>query len=451
MSLNLQIISIPKNSLFKRLILALPIILLNACQTLPIWYSGNDPAKANKHKFTLAEKQSVIGYLGEVEIEEEDSLPLLARYFGLGFDEITQANPDLDPWLPELGHTVKLPLRFILPKASRKGVILNLAAKRLFYFPANKTNTVVTYPIGIGRKGWKTPTGKTTIIAKKSNPRWVVPKSILLEHTKKGDPLPRIVSAGPDNPLGEFALRLGIPGYLIHGTNKPYGVGMAISHGCVRLYPENIALLFKQTSIGMQVRIVNQPFLIGWIQKELYIQVYAPAHSNKKQTQKLQSAFKKELSRIEHNSKRHINWSEVDAAITRSDGIPVTIFANNNKLPYVQRFSHPDNLSQAIKPEPLTDKLWRLKVAKFTESRPAFRLAVMLNHQGPQIPAHVLPAHTGFVVVAGPFHSAEAAQSSLNRLRIDFELQAKLIRPHQIIPELQNTFSFFPNFLSVID
>jgi L,D-transpeptidase ErfK/SrfK len=449
--LNQQIVSILKNSLFKRLILALPIILLNACQTLPIWYSGNDPATANKHEFSLAEKQSVIGYLGEVEIEEEDSLPLLARYFGLGFDEITQANPDLDPWIPEQGHTVKLPLRFILPKASRKGVILNLAAKRLFYFPDNKTNTVITYPIGIGRKGWKTPTGKTTIIAKKANPRWVVPKSILLEHAKKGDPLPRIVSAGPDNPLGEFALRLGIPGYLIHGTNKPYGVGMAISHGCVRLYPENISTLFKQTNTGTQVRIVNQQFLIGWEQGDLSIQVYPSTHNTKKQNRRQLAAFMKKLRRIEHTSKRPINWSEVNTAITRSDGIAVTIFAHHNKYQYIQKFSHPADLSKKIQPESLTDKAWRLKVAKFTASRPALRLAVMLNHQGPQIPAHVLPAYTGFIVVAGPFHSEKAAQSSLKRLRIDFELQAKLIQPNQNIPDVRTTFSFFSNILSVLD
>jgi len=248
MSLNKRLVSKTFNSFRKRLILALAIVLLNACQSLPVSYNTSDPATVNKHKFSLTEKQSVLGEAGEVAIEEGDSLPLIARYFGLGFDEITLANPGIDPWLPEQGHYVNLPLRFILPKTSRKGVVLNLAAKRLFYFPADKDNTVITYPIGIGRKGWKTPTGKTTIVAKRAHPRWVVPASILREHAKKGDPLPRVVPAGPNNPLGDYALRLGIPGYLIHGTNKPYGVGMAISHGCVRLYPENIAQLFKQTN-----------------------------------------------------------------------------------------------------------------------------------------------------------------------------------------------------------
>ena len=208
MSLNQLLVSIAINALSKRLILALPLVLLNACQSLPIPYKAIDldPEIVNKHEFSLTEKQSVLGELGEVEIEEGDSLPLIARYFGLGFDEITLANPGVDTWLPEQGHTVNLPLRFILPKASQKGIVLNLAAKRLFYFPADKDNTVITYPIGIGRKGWKTPTGRTSIVAKKAHPRWVVPQSILLEHKKKGDPLPRVVPAGPYNPLGDYAL-----------------------------------------------------------------------------------------------------------------------------------------------------------------------------------------------------------------------------------------------------
>jgi L,D-transpeptidase ErfK/SrfK len=340
-------------------------------------------------------------------------------------------------------------LRFILPKTTRKGIVLNLAAKRLFYFPADKDNTVITYPIGIGRKGWKTPTGKTTIVAKKDHPRWVVPASIRREHAKKGDPLPRVVPAGPNNPLGDYALRLGIPGYLIHGTNKPYGVGMAISHGCVRLYPENIAQLFKQTKTGMQVRIVNQPFLIGWEKEDLSVQIYPESHRSKKQIRRQLSAFKKKLRRIERKSKRQINWSKVDAAIDRSDGIAVAIFADDNEHKSVERFFHPLELNQQIKPAALTDESWRIKVEKFTELHSASRLAVMLNHQGPPIPAHVLATHGGFIVVAGPFHSDKEAQTSHNRLWIDFELRTEIIQPGKKIPELQKTPHFFSSILSV--
>ena len=449
MSFNQLLVSVTLNSLCKRLFLTLVLVMLNACQSLPVSYIANDPETVNKHAFSLTKKQSVLGKAGEVEIEEGDSLPLVARYFGLGFDEITLANPGVDPWLPEQGHTVNIPLRFILPKASRKGIILNLAAKRLFYFPADKGNTVITYPIGIGRKGWKTPTGKTRIIAKKAHPQWVVPKSIRLEHAKKGDPLPRVVPAGPNNPLGDYALRLGIPGYLIHGTNKPYGVGMAISHGCVRLYPENIAQLFKQAKTGMQVRIVNQPFLIGWEKERLSIQIYPPTHNSKKQIRKQLAAFKKKLKKIERNSKRQINWPKVEAAIDRSDGIPVTIFADDIEQESVARFSHPPELNRQIKPAALTDESWRIKIETFAESHSASRLAVMLNHQGPPIPAHALPDDEGFIVVAGPFHSAKEAQSSVDRLRIDFGLQPELIQPGKHIPALPKTPSFFSSILSL--
>lgn len=449
MLLNQLLFLIAKNSLWKRLVMTLPLLLLSACQSLPPWHHTSNPETVDKHQFSLVENQSVFGQVAEIAIEEGDSLPLIARYFGLGFDEITLANPDLDPWLPEQGHSVNLPLKFILPKASQQGVILNLAAKRLFYYPANKTNTVFTYPIGIGRKGWKTPTGKTTIIAKKAHPRWFVPKSILAEHLRKGDPLPKIVAAGPNNPLGEYALRLGIPGYLIHGTNKPYGVGMAISHGCVRLYPENISQLFNKMRTGIQVHIVNQPFLIGWNKKQLYIQVYPTTHISKKQTRNQLAAFKKKLKRIEGNSKQSINWPQVDTVIERHDGIPVAIFANSIEQETVLQFSHPVELNQKIKPAPLVDESWRIKVAEFPDSYSASRLAVMLNHQGPPIPAHILPADTGYIVAAGPFQSAKEAQSSANRLRIDFELQSKLIQPGYVIPGHQQNPSVFPTLWSV--
>ena len=451
MSLNQLLILIAIKPLGKRLMLMLSFVLLNACQSLPLLQWADDPRTAVKHEFSLIEKQSVLGQAGVLEIEAGDSLPVIARYFGLGFDEIILANPDVDPWLPEQGHTVSLPLRFILPKVPRKGLVLNLAAKRLFYFPGDKNDKVITFPIGIGREGWQTPTGTTSVIAKKVHPRWVVPKSIRLEHAKKGDPLPKIVPAGPNNPLGDYALRLGIPGYLIHGTNKPYGVGMAVSHGCVRLYPEDIALLFKQIKTGTQVRLLNQPFLIGENKGELYIQVYPQTHTGKKQSQTLLAAFKKKLKRIERNSKRHIDWRQVDATILRSDGIPVTVFADSVEKETVARFTHPPELNRKIKPASLTDEFWRIKVAEFAESNSARRLAVILNHQGPPIPAHVLPVSTGFIVVAGPFNSVKEAQASVNRLRIDFALRPELIQPSKIIPELQETAAFFSRILSILD
>lgn len=451
MSLNQLLIFIAKKFFDKCLVFVLPLVLLNACQSLTFLQIANDPESVVKYEFSLTEKQSVFGQAGVLDAETGDSLPLIARYFGLGFDEITLANPEIDPWLPEQGDSVSLPLRFVLPHVARNGLVLNLAAKRLFYFPGDKGNKVITFPIGVGREGWQTPTGTTRIIEKKLHPRWVVPKSIRLEHAKKGDPLPKIVPAGPGNPLGNYALRLAIPGYLIHGTNKPYGVGMAVSHGCVRLYPDDIALLFKLIETGTQVRLVNQPFLIGEDRSELYIQIYPSDHISNKQTKKLLITFKSKLKRIEQKSKRHIDWHLVNAAILRRDGVPVSIFIGDEDKKNTVKVSHPSELSSQITPAPLDIESWRLKVAGFSEINSARRLAVMLNHQGPTIPAHTLSVDTGFIVVAGPFYSIKEAQVSSNRLRIDFQLQTELLQPGKVIPDLQNTTAFFSEIMSVFD
>ena len=452
-ALNRLLISIILKSLRKSLILVLPLVTLTACHSLflPRLQDKNEPSTGVKHEFVLREKQSVFGQLGEVEIESDDSLPLIARYFGLGFDEITTANPAIDPWIPESGHTVKLPSRFILPEAARKGLVLNLAAKRLFYFPENRGNKVITFPIGIGREGWQTPTGKTRVVAKKEHPQWVVPKSIRREHAKKGDPLPKVVAAGPNNPLGDYAIRLGIPGYLIHGTNKPYGVGMAVSHGCVRLYPEDIALLFPQVTIRTPVRLLHQPYLTGWDKGELYIQVYPPTHINKKQNHKLLLAFKKKLEQVERNSKRHIDWNKVASAITHNNGIPIPIFTDSINNESVTKFNHPPYLNHQIKPAPLVNESWRIRVAEFSEADSAQRLAAMLNHQGPPIPAHVLSGNTKFIVVAGPFNSVKKAKASIARLRIDFALNPELIERGVNIPDIQETRSVFSKMLSFMD
>ncbi len=427
----------------RKLLLVVPLVLLTACQSLSLMQGKTNPSIGVRHEFSLIDKQSVFGQPGELEIASDDSLPLIARYFGLGFDEIAIANPGIDPWLPSSGHTINLPSRFILPNAPRKGLILNLDAKRLFYFPKNNKNKVITFPIGIGRKGWNTPTGSTKVISKKQHPRWVVPKSIRLEHAKKGDPLPKVVPAGPNNPLGDYAIRLGIPGYLIHGTNKPYGVGMAVSHGCVRLYPEDIELLFKQVKIKTPVRLLHQPFLIGWDEGDLFIQVYPPLHTNKKQNRKQLATFKWKLKRIERKSNRNIAWHKVEMAITQSNGIAIPIFTDNFTNASVTKFSHPLNLDDQITPAPLIDESWRLKVTEFPDEYSAKRFAVMLNHQGPPIPAHVISGDTEFIVVAGPFNSAKKAKNSMARLLIDFGLDTKLIEPGKDIPGVQDTFSFF--------
>jgi L,D-transpeptidase ErfK/SrfK len=224
-------------------------------------------------------QQSVIGQPQIVFTREENTFSDLAREYGLGYDEIVAANPDIDPWLPGDGTPILLPTQYVLPDVPRQGVVLNIASKRLFYFPAvaeGEPAKVMTYPIGIGRVDWETPLGETTVVSKALNPHWYVPASVRKEHAEMGDPLPSVVLPGPDNPLGSHVLKLGLPGYLIHGTNQPYGVGMRVSHGCVRLYPENIELLYSLVGIGEEVRIINEPYLAGMANGQLYFEAHLP-------------------------------------------------------------------------------------------------------------------------------------------------------------------------------
>jgi L,D-transpeptidase ErfK/SrfK len=188
------------------------------------------------------------------------------------------ANPGVDPWLPGVGREVVVPSQFVLPAAPHEGVVVNVAAMRIFYYPPHKKGQpqiVFTHPIGIGRVGWKTPEGTTKIVSRTKDPVWVVPKSVRDEHAEDGEKLPAVVPAGPDNPLGQYMFRLSWPSYLIHGTNKPYGVGMRSSHGCMRLYPEDIAVFFDLIPIGTKVTVVNQPYLFGSRDGTLYLQAYA--------------------------------------------------------------------------------------------------------------------------------------------------------------------------------
>jgi len=157
--------------------------------------------------------------------------------------------------------------------------VVNLAALRMFYFPKpakDGQRVVITYPIGIGKVGWATPEGTTKIVTKRKDPYWTPPASVRKEHAAEGDPLPARVPPGPDNPLGNRAMNLGWPSYLIHGTNKPAGVGLRASHGCIRMYPEDVVQLFDKVAVGTKVTVVNQPIVYRWHGDSLYVQSYPP-------------------------------------------------------------------------------------------------------------------------------------------------------------------------------
>ena len=231
-------------------------------------------ATAQAAEFWIAEGDEVFGEVRIIEARHEDTFVALARTYNVGYEELRQANPDVDEWLPGEGTKITIPSLYVLPRAPQRGLVVNVAELRLYYFPpesgtppdgvAPGSRRVITYPISIGRMDWSTPLGATSITGKVANPSWYPPQSIRDEHAARNDILPRVVPPGPDNPLGLHAMRLGLPGYLIHGTNKPSGVGMRVTHGCVRMFPEDIEALYKTVPVGTAVNIVNQPVKIGW-------------------------------------------------------------------------------------------------------------------------------------------------------------------------------------------
>ncbi|BAN48197.1 hypothetical protein PCA10_24650 [Metapseudomonas resinovorans NBRC 106553] len=199
---------------------------------------------------------SVVGARQVVIARYEDTFADLAERFDLGYQEMLDANPGVDAWLPKVGTPIQIPTQFSLPQGPREGVVIDLAALRLYYFPSG-TRLVYTYPLGIGREGWASPVGTTRITEKVANPSWFPTPSIRAEHAAEGDPLPSRVRPGPDNPLGPYKIRLGIPAYLIHGSNKKFGIGTRTSHGCFRMYNQDVAEFFANVKVGTKVRIIE--------------------------------------------------------------------------------------------------------------------------------------------------------------------------------------------------
>lgn len=272
--------------------------------------------------------QDVIGEPQIVFTSAENTFSDLAREYGLGYDELIEANPEVDPWLPGEGTLVVLPTQFVLPDVPHEGIILNIASKRLFYFPAaeeGQPQTVMTFPIGIGRVGWQTPLGSSAVISKARDPSWYVPASVRREHEELGDPLPSVVPPGPDNPLGNRVLKLDIPGYLIHGTNQPYGVGMRVSHGCVRLYPENIEYLYELVAVGEPVHIINEPYLAGLKDGQLYFESHTPLEDDEVSVDNRLVAALGKIEGLASENNVDFDLDQLRSATKANLGVPVIL------------------------------------------------------------------------------------------------------------------------------
>jgi L,D-transpeptidase ErfK/SrfK len=291
------------------------------------------PLPVQTERFVLATGQDVVGTLQVVKVGKGETLSDIGRRFNVGLGEMTRANPNTDPWIPKPGTSVVVPTQYVLPDAPHRGIVVNLAAMRLFYFPPHKRGqpqVVITHPVGIGRQGWKTPQGMTHVLWHEKNPVWHVPPSIIAEHLQEGDKLPKVMGPGPDNPLGDYALHLGWPGYLIHGTNKPVSVGLRVSHGCVHLFPEDIAQVFKMVPNGTEVRVVNEPYLFGWQGGHLYLQSAGPLEDDKrpwkKQSRHLLAATLTRAQRTElKQGQEKIDWARVAQLVGDPVGVPVPV------------------------------------------------------------------------------------------------------------------------------
>lgn len=272
-------------------------------------------------------QRDVIGELRRYSAKETDTFVDVARRFGLGYAEMVAANPSVDPWVPALGVDILLPTAHVLPKAQRNGIVINLAQQRLFFFPSGETGVIATFPIGIGRDFHETRLGETYIAAKRVSPVWIPPPSV-----RRDKPyLPKAVGPGPGNPLGDFALNLAWPLYVIHGTNQPYSIGRRVSYGCVRLYPEDIEKLFRTVTVGTVVTVVDQPVLLGWLGKTLCLEV----HPTQQQSDELvvtgqmtptpADDLLQRISDAVAGKADRVDWRLVDKTVQERRGVPVSI------------------------------------------------------------------------------------------------------------------------------
>jgi len=380
---------------------------------------------------SVAKGEDVIGRLRFITLEKGDTLPDIARHFGLGLNGIIAANPGVDIWVPKAGERIILPLSFILPDAPRQGIVINLAVMRLFQFKGNSESlSVFTYPAGVGTEERPSPRGQMSVVRKASKPTWHVPASIARDHLKKGDPLPTKVLPGPQNPLGEYALYLSEPSYLIHGTNKPASIGLKATNGCIRLYPEDVKTVYESTPVKTAVNMVNQPYLLGQSNGLLYMEVHAS-------TEELDVAgfdkIYKKLKTVEKEAGRPLDWSKVKKVLAEARGIPVPIFeirqGSGKDIAEPVEVKHPRELNHRPKIPALEPDAWSVLAAGVSDENDAARLAAIINHQGPPIPARVVLENNNYRVVAGPFNDVKEAKDAVKRLKIDLEVDAVIIEP----------------------
>lgn len=259
---------------------------------------------------------SVVGTPLYFTARAKDTLLDIARQNNLGFDDMRQANPKVDTWVPGEGTQVLVPAFYVLPNVPRQGIVVNRAEKRLYYYPPNSPNEVRVYAVTVGKDAMATPLGNFDVIEKRKDPTWTPGPQVRANHAAKGHILPPTVPPGPDNPLGRYAMRLSNPDYLIHGTNQPWGMGLEVSGGCIRMYPESIEELYGMADLKTPVAIIDQPYKYGWLGDELYLEVQT---GEKSVRQHYRSVIPESVVNAERVT---IDWKAVERAVEEDSGVP---------------------------------------------------------------------------------------------------------------------------------
>lgn len=269
--------------------------------------------KAIASGFSYGNNKTVIGVVQHHIVVPKETLSDIVRNYGLGYNELSLLYPKMDPWLPSPGQNLVIPTQWILPSTKLFGLVINLPEFRLYHF-IPKTKIVSTYPVGIGDVGWETPVAASHIIYRQVDPTWLVPKSLRAKYGATTIP------PGPKNPLGKYWLGLSLSGYGIHGTNAPWGIGKRVSHGCIRLYPEHIALLFENVSVNTPVEIIYEPVKIGFRDQNIFIEVHPDIYNR---IPDMQAQTFRRLHELGIFS--NVSVSLVKDALEKQNGLPVRV------------------------------------------------------------------------------------------------------------------------------
>lgn len=272
--------------------------------------------------FVLPHNGNIIGNLQTATVGHGESLSTIGRRYDMGGYEMVEANPGVDYSNPRPGTKLVIPSRFILPEGSRKGIVINLAEMRLYYYHPDGVH-VSTFPVGVGQEGWNTPLGTTQVTTKRKHPTWNVPDSIMANHEAHGQPIEKVWAPGPNNPLGDYAMNLGFKNIVIHGSPYPKGVGVRSSHGCIRMLNEDVEQLFGMVSIGTPVSIIHQPTKIGRVDNKLFLEAHVPiSHSSEYSGSKSVGDL---LHKAANGGKYTVEWREIEKIQNRANGYPAPI------------------------------------------------------------------------------------------------------------------------------